>query len=278
MLIVKVNTTTEYIYGKTSGLLNKAPTWLTLKSLRLYIGNHHHPYQCKGFIIYSEKDDQTHYQTMHDEGWLGGPFDPFYYLPMFSVNNSVGFFLNSRTNDPQNTINGYINEIYYSEQHDPTPTSGFDAYDIVGHINIPKSPEDKIIVISNRHDSFYGECPIDSGAGAGIVLGIAKYFKDNNITPKYNLTFLQTTGEEYGFRGAQYYSDNHSTDNIFLCIGTDQLGIKDADSRLTLHYDDWFIRRKVSAIANDTHYEERTKYGPIEHQYNRDFQMSAPYI
>ncbi|HWR27660.1 MAG TPA: M28 family peptidase, partial [Candidatus Thermoplasmatota archaeon] len=200
-----------------------------------------------------------HYMMLSCTPWSDDRISeiPGPYLPIFSVNKTVGEFLVNQGVNSDNTISGYIDQVYYEGT---TPSNGIDAYDIVGHINIPKSPEDKIVVISNRQDSWWGECPGDSGAGAGIVLGIAKYFKEHDITPKYNLTFLQTTGEELQMRGAYFYSDNHSEDNIFLFIGTDQLGMEQPGSYLNLNYKSDSTRRIVYAITNETHYVQRTKY------------------
>jgi len=244
----------------------KIAEWLTKRSLALWGLNDlmdcfNVPFKCKGFIIYSDKNDDTHYMLLSSTAW-SGILDPIAefpgpYLPVFSINNTVGEFLAEQGPNSDNTISGYINQVYYEGT---TSNNGIDAYDIVGHITIPKSPEDAIVVISNRHDSWFGECPLDSGAGAGIVLGIAKYFKEYDIIPKYNLTFLQDTGEELQFRGAQFYSDNHSDDNIIRFIGADQLGMEQQETYLNLFYKNDSTRKIVYAIANETQYDQRTKY------------------
>jgi len=269
MLIAKVNTTTEHMYGKLEIFTNAVGVWLNRISKTLYNENKHHEYKCKGIIIYSEKPDGTHYQWANDNGWGNGvSHSPFPSLPIFSINNSVGLFLYSRSDHANNTISGYMNETYLQETHGQNPSAGVDAYDVSGHITIPKSPEDKIVLISNRVDSFYGECPGDSGIGTGVVLTLAKFFREHpSIIPKYNLTFLEDTGEEYGFRGAEYYSDNHSNDNIFLNIGFDQLGMNQVGPVLTFHYKKTTqYENIVQQIVKDSHYDERTKYGPSVHK------------
>ena len=209
---------------------------------------------CKGIIWFLDSDDETHDMLWRNVEWFRiknhiGYGISFPALPEFFVNKSVGTFLTDCSEDPQYTISGFIEQIYLEEKDgyitinnlttknieiiDESSSeehfigkSGIEAYNVEGKIPITASPDDKIVVISNRHDSWWGECPGDSGAGAGIVLSIAKYFKDFGIIPKYNLTFLQTTGEEFGYRGAQHYSDSHLDDNIFLFIGMDQLGFE----------------------------------------------------
>jgi hypothetical protein len=226
--------------------------------------------RCEGLIFYNDKSDDTHRMLWYNKGWyrltketLGNI--PFPSLPVFSVNKTVGQFLNDHGHgaDDDNTVSGFIDQEYLEESHSGDPldwTAGVESYDVVGYLNISQSPNDTIVVISNRHDSHAGECPGDSGAGAGIVLGIAKYFKEYNITPKYDVTFLQTTGEEFGFRGAQYYSDTHRDENISLYIGFEQLGMSEYKTNLTLDSSSNIIRRIIYEITNQTHYHERTNY------------------
>jgi len=198
---------------------------------------------------------------------------PFPSLPIYCVNRTVGLTLARHSGDVNNIVTGYESQEYYEEKHNgSTWTTGVAAYDVVGHINIPKSPDNRIAVISNRLDSHAGECPGDSGAGVGMVLGIAKYLKEYGITPKYNLTFLETTGEEYGYRGAQYYSDKHEYDHIFLFIGFDQLGMKQPGTNLTAANSNNTNRRIVWEIVNESHYHDRTKFNfqdTVADDYNR---------
>jgi len=239
--------------------------WITKVGIPIFLLNPFHPFrQCKGLLAYSDDTEgETHYMISHTVEWY--PFGPFPFLPVIFLNNTVGKFLYNHTDYSDNTISGFIDQVFYKENHVLNPGSGIDEYNIVGHINIPESPNDAQVVISNRYDSFWGECSLDSGAGAGIVLGIAKYFKEHQITPKYNLTFIEDTGEEYGFRGAQHYSDNHSQDNVILFIGADQLGMEQPGTYLNFIYKDPTTRKIVRAIVNETHYDQRTKYGPVNH-------------
>jgi hypothetical protein len=230
--------------------------------------------RCEGLIFYNDLSNDNHRMMWFNEGWYRLLLEtkiwkiciPFPSLPVFSVNHTVGSFLNFYGDGfyDDNRVSFFDNQTYAEEPHigDPSTwtTVGVKAYDVVGHINITKSPENKIVVISNRHDSYAGECPGDSSAGGGIVLGIAKYFKEYHIKPKYNLTFLQTTGEEAGYRGAQYYSDVHRNDNIIMFFEMEQLGMKEYKTNLTLDTSNSTVRRIVWEITNQTHYIDRTIY------------------
>ena len=69
-----------------------------------------------------------------------------------------------------------------------------------------------------------------------IVLGVAKYFKDHDITPKRNIKFIAFGGEEYGMRGAYYYESIHRyEDDVTIVIDLNQLGFSQIQPRLTLN-------------------------------------------
>jgi hypothetical protein len=261
-LLYEWNTAKEqtYKFGNNTGLA------ILGISLFIYTQNHKHNTHCYELIVYSDNNnnDGSHYMAMTNEKWCQ-LYPNFPVLPVYYVNYSVGNFLDQWLGCSNNTVSGFINQVYYPGTNS---TNGINAYDIVGHINIPKSPDNKIVVISNWPDSWWGECSGDSGAGAGIVLATAKFFKEHNITPKYNLTFLEDAGEEYGFRGAQFYSDNHSDENIIYFIGADQLGMKQPGTHLNFLFKNIITQNIVRAIVNDTHYNERTIYGPYTNKTN----------
>jgi hypothetical protein len=175
-------------------------------------------------------------------------------LQIFYVNKSIGKWLEGNYNNPNTSICGYF------EQAD----NFVDAYNVIGNITIDHSPNDNITVISNRYDGWWSEAPGDSGLGAGIVMGIAKYFTYYEITPKCDLTFLFTTGEEWGFRGAWHYSHSHPEKdyNITQWIGTDQLGFNEQGSYMNPYLSDNDTTGDiVEAIANETNYKNRTGFG-----------------
>jgi PKD repeat protein len=177
-------------------------------------------------------------------------------IPTFTVNYSVGKVI---VEDPAPiTVTGMINQELEEETQNDV---GVTAHNVLGNITIPSNPGNKIAVISNRYDGWWGQTPGDSGLSAGIVLGLAKYLKDNNIVPKYNTTFLFTTGEEYGLRGAEYYADKHWSDNIVFWLVLDQLGFNQNDTiqEFSINLKSW-KSNVFKAIIEDSHFEERTRY------------------
>jgi len=226
------------------------------------------PGGCIGLILSDFGDTHFMTHTTRDWGWFNPSKKPFsnrWWIPMFSVNDSVGDFLIDNKNTAK--VTGFITQ-EYRRQTNTTP--GVVSHNVVAYRNITKSPNNAIAVLSNRMDGWYGETPGDSGVGGAILLGIAKYFHDNNITPKYNLTFLFTTGEEYGMRGAQHYVDSHSYGtgpgqyNYLHFIGFDQLGFNNNQFSEEKHSLEIYTNNTdTKAILNEsgqnqTNYQERT--------------------
>jgi hypothetical protein len=223
---------------------------------------------CHGIIGYDNTTNETHLMWPPRRHWVGWTNSNCWaeknyelaivypFLQCFFVNKSVGKWLENNYSHPNTSVSGFF------EQAD----NWVEAYNVIGNISIPHSPNDNITVISNRYDGMWSEAPGDSGAGAGIVLGIAKYFDDYDIKPKCNLTFLFTTAEEWGFRGAWHYSHSfpESDYNITRWIGIDQLGFDESGSFMNpLVHDNTTTGTGdiIEAIANETDYKSRTGYG-----------------
>ncbi|HIG98987.1 MAG TPA: Zn-dependent exopeptidase M28 [Thermoplasmata archaeon] len=223
---------------------------------------------CKAIIVAGPLDTHWMLHTVNGWSWFNfknifdAPYMDCYWVPMFSVNASVSewIFDNIQTA----SISGFLDQDIYEQTHNKP---GVISHNVVAYRNISHSPDDKIVVLSNRVDGWFSETPGDSGVGGAILLGIAKYLKDNDITPKYNLTFLFTTGEEYGMRGAQHFIDTHpsGTDegeyNYIHWIGFDQLGFNltgDGNKLQTEIKTQNESRPVIRAIANDTDYKNRT--------------------
>jgi hypothetical protein len=221
----------------------------------------------KGIILYDSYD--YHYMLSKGGPWQGSPNVKemnvlkklVYYsnngpcLPVFTLNYSAGSWL--KNNSCNTTVDGYADQKLTVE----TPTSpGLEAYNVVGNITIDNNPDDAIAIISNRYDGMWGQTPGDSGVGGAILLGIAKYMKDYDIKPKYNLTFLFTTGEEYAYRGAFHYNDSHKSDNIKYWFILDQLAFDQSDAALCIHYNNKNYDEIIKAIKNQTEYTNRTGY------------------
>jgi len=228
--------------------------------------NHSGKPQCKGFILYDTYNQ--HYVQPAVNIWENpsGIISQFISnftarspaLPTFFINNTVGAFL--KTNRNGTTISGYLNETFRAE----TPNQpGVNVYNVVGNITNPNNHAKDIAIISSRYDGQWGQTPGDSGCGNAVVLGLAKYFSDNNITPKYNLTFLFTTGEEFGLRGAQYYNDSHNNDTIKFWFVLDELAFNQSDTVQEMSIQNQEGHSNLSvfrAIINESHYEDRTEY------------------
>ncbi|HEC77339.1 MAG TPA: M20/M25/M40 family metallo-hydrolase [Thermoplasmatales archaeon] len=268
----------NYPYMILVGLNNSTNPWTTvgwdiyLRSALAWFFNIFRNQTCRGFILYDYHND-THFMGFTTRDWKGYSLSlnilpprvrerlprisrttPM--LPVFSVNGTIGRLLEKYyKNETCNITGSYINQRYVQENW-WTRTPGVEAYNVVGKIN-SKKKSNKIVIISNRYDGWWGETPGDSGAGGAIVLAIAKYFKDNNIKPKRNIVFLFTTGEEYGMRGAWHYYHSHRRDNIIRWIGADQLGFNQVNTTLTLYVRDKTTRKIVWAIVNDTNYTAR---------------------
>ena len=261
------------VYNNTKGLFFIIEHCISLQ-MRNIIRNWFGMKKCLGIIYYDGENEEVHNMPTQNKNniRLGGGTAPMFALPGFSVNRTIGEFLRDRSGEPENNISGHLTQKYYKEDHTNWQPA-VETYNVEAYLNTTKSPDDKIVVLSNRYDSMWGECPGDSGCGTGIIMGIAKYMKnmmDNySIEPKYNVTFLFTTGEELGYRGAQYYSDSHPDDNIFLWIGTDQLGFKGENAHLLNLYKTkkhQKIGKKISEIVD---YEGETNY-PMEHNLSKD--------
>ncbi len=222
--------------------------------------------ECQGILIYDDRTADCHYMYNQfiDTPRFRARLLPMFALPGFSVNQTVGEFLKKHSGGLFNTISGHVNQIHHKEDDEP----GVVAHNVEAYLNITQSPEDRVVVLSSRYDSMWGECAGDSAAGNGIIMGIAKYMQELNqsgIKPKYDVTFLLTTNEENGYTGAEFFSDSHN-DNIYMWIGTDQLGFNHGE----LHnvYKNETHRVVVSAIVESLDYSS-LGYG-VNHQNTSD--------
>jgi len=207
---------------------------------------------CVGVILYDSHD--YHFMWSMNTQTMGIVFD----LPTICVNKSVGEFL--RNNCEDFTLSGYISQEYLEEN---VTTPGAIGENIYGNITIDKSPSDMIAIVSNRYDGMFGQTSGDSAVGTAIVLGLAKFFKDHpSVKPKYNLTFLFTTAEEYGFHGARYHCDKHidQKQKVKYWLMLDQLGFKQEDCQLCIDYNDTsnnsYFDKILDQIREDSGYPE----------------------
>lgn len=154
---------------------------------------------CKGIIKF-DIDDKA-----YDMNYENTPYSSIY------INGTVGKPINQSVKNYK--INYYINQRY---------NESVVSYNVIGQIN--GTDQNKTVIISCLYDCWWNQGTSDSAIGMAIVLAIAKYFKDNNITPHYNLKFIGFSGEEWGLRGAFDYLGKNKDENIITIIDLNQLG------------------------------------------------------
>jgi len=173
--------------------------------------------------------------------------------PILYINGSVGrpIYENATLITPSNReISFWINQSY---------NPSIKSYNVFGQIN--GTNPNITVLIDCLYDCWWNQGTSDSAIGMGTVLALAKYFKDNNITPKYNLKFVAFGGEEYGFLGAQHYNDTHTNENITTVIDLNQIGFSQTGplpQTMFVHTNNESLKSLLRCITNDTHYEERT--------------------
>jgi hypothetical protein len=109
------------------------------------------------------------------------------------------------------------------------------SYNVIGQLNAT-NPENDTVIIDCLYDSWWCQGTADSAIGMAMVLAIAKWFNESNITPKYNIKFIGFSGEEHGFvAGSKYYENLHKNENIRYVIDLNQLGFWQNNSKLILN-------------------------------------------
>ena len=158
---------------------------------------------------------------------------------------------------------------------DQSWNESINSYNVIGQINGTNTNE--TIIIECLYDCWWNQGTADSAIGMSIVLAIAKYFKDNNITPKCNIKFIAFGGEEQGFLGAEYYEATHRNENITAVIDFNQLGFNrttQPKQSLYLFTNNQTLNTTLSAIVADTNYEARMNYNTYLN--NTYFPKGAP--
>ncbi|MEE9573457.1 MAG: M28 family peptidase [Candidatus Neomarinimicrobiota bacterium] len=210
---------------------------------------------CKGIILYEEWNDDVYdmFQTSN------------FALPILSVNKSVGETIINCSDEYGNfdiNITYHINQSY---------NENVESYNVIGQIN--GTDPSKTIIISSFYDSWWNQGTADSAICVGMLLALAKYYKElevnHSISPKYTLKFIAFGGEEYFFRGARHYVkkyfDKSQGEDIVTVIDLNQLGFstEERDPQLTLHLvtNNEDSLETLELIAGETNYEERINDG-----------------
>lgn len=153
----------------------------------------------KGLILYD-----------HNNNTYNEAYDPYCSRPIIYINRTNGLNILSdlKNNEIQNYTIDYHLEQYWNEN--------IRSWNIIGQLN--GTNPNKTILCGCLYDGLWNQASADSAVGMGIMLAIARYYKDNNITPMYTLRFVAFSGEEAGGRGAYSYAQEHKNDTIPIII------------------------------------------------------------
>jgi PKD repeat protein len=202
-------------------------------------------YTCKGIIFFDHNTENETYDMNYHH---------FYPLPVIYINNSLGTIIN---NSRDNYLINYTLDQAWSDQD-------ISSYNVIGK----RTGEDtgRTLILSCLYDSLFNQGSVDSAIGMSIVMAIAQYITENNIPLSQNIKFIAFGGEEAGMRGAYSYEKQYRKPRYYknerdlTVIDLNQLGFNQTDPRMALYCimnkEGW--NATVRAIANRTHYTERT--------------------
>ena len=191
--------------------------------------------KCRAVIIYDFNDN------CHDL------FPSGRNLPMILINGTLGKKI--MNNIKETTVDFYINQSY---------NDSVESYNVIGQLD--GTDPSKTVIVDCLYDSWWCQGTADAAIGMAMVLGVAKYFVDNDIRPKYNLKFIGFGGEEYGMRGAISYEYIHKTENVIYVIDLNQICFTQEEPRLTLNIicNKLGFLNKIWKVVKRTNYVERT--------------------
>lgn len=190
---------------------------------------------CEGIIMYQTKDD------FHDTAVGGGLRQP-----KIVVNGSVGDRILSDIDNYRVDFN--ITEMY---------NESLESYNVIGLLE--GTNKDKTVIVDCLYDSVWCQGTGDSAIGMGIVMGVAKYFNEHNITPKCNIKFCGFGGEEAGLRGVKYYVDTHNDEKVTHVIDMNQVCSNQEWPRLTLNVicNKLTFANEIWPIIEESNYTQR---------------------
>jgi len=191
---------------------------------------------CKGIISYDFN------MNTYNQGCAGAS------IPIIYINGTIGKKI---LDDLEHaTVDFYINQCY---------NDSVVSYNVIGQLN--GTNPNKTVIIDCLYDSWWTQGTADAAIGMAMVLGVAKYFVDNNIKPKYNLKFIGFAGEEIGLRGAKYYEAAHPDENIIYVVDLNQICFWQDGPRLTLNVicNKLSFMREIWKVVEKTDYKEITK-------------------
>ena len=168
-------------------------------------------------------------------------------IPVFWINGSIGRKIDKNIDDF--TVDFFLNQ---KLNHSVI------SYNVIGQLN--GTDPTKTVIVDGLYDGWWTQATADGAMGMACVLGIAKYFTDHNITPKYNLKFIGFGGEEYGMRGSYYYEAAHRDENIINVVDFNQIGMTQKEPRLRLEVvtNTPEFKDEIWEVVNRTDYIGRT--------------------
>ena len=197
-------------------------------------------------------------------------------FPKICINGSVGNKITEKSDEYR--ISFYINQ---------SLNNSVESYNVIGQIN--GTNPDKTIIVGCLYDCWWNQGTADSAIGMGIVMGLAKYFKENKIQPNYTIKFVGFGGEEYGMRGSKYYVANNSKEKIEYMLDLNQLGWNQTEPRLTLQVagNDKRFLNEIWEVIEPEEYINKTNnltditpvHMPFGHiSDDRSFALARPYF
>ena len=199
---------------------------------RLY---HFFPH-CKGIINYDFN------MNTYNQGASGTS------IPIIYINGTIGKKIMEDLKHA--SVDFYINQSY---------NDSVISYNVIGQLN--GTNPNITVIVDCLYDSWWCQGTADAAIGMAMVLGIAKYFVENNLKPKYNLKFIGFCGEEIGIRGAKYYEATHPDEDIIYVIDLNQICFWQDGPRLTLNviFNKLSFLREIWKVVEKTDYKEITK-------------------
>ena len=169
----------------------------------------------------------------------------FHIFPLIYINKTLA-------TEILNNLDGAIVDYYINQRYN----TSVESYNVIGQLN--GTDPSKTVIVDCLYDSWWCQGTGDAAIGMATVLGIAKYFTENNITPKYNIKFIGFCGEESGLRGAWHYEDTHKDEDIPYVIDLNQIGFYQIEPRLNLNImaNKLTFLNEVWKIAKKTDYKK----------------------
>lgn len=188
-------------------------------------------------------------------------FNSKFPLPIIFVNGSTGLEINntSTVNTPSpSQVHFWINQSF---------NASVVSYNVIGELE----GKDNTItdIVGCLYDGWYNCATADSAIGVGMMLGIAKFMKDNDITPKHKVKFIAYGGEEAGYLGAYYFEDTCG-DTIQTVIDLNQLGFSQTgplDQTFFVLTNKLVAKPYIKQIVDRTNYCARTGTEHLQYTY-----------